>query len=123
MTQLLTYIFLKIKHKFTKETRHLYFILFSITFQPFPYASKKPHDFGTSYLSPCLGDSGSGHWIIVNDDQTEAWKGVKMKQMALVAVYTTGLTGGYKLNGNHEAFLTHIPFRRRQIPCTYEDPG
>ena len=66
------------------------------------YASKKPHDFGTSYLSPCLGDSGSGHWITVNDDQTEAWKGVKMKQMALVAVYTTGLTGRYKLNRNYE---------------------
>lgn len=66
------------------------------------YQSEGVPDFESSYLAPCKGDSGSGHWLTINKDDAEPWKGINIKQMVLVAVYTTGYKGSYKLNGFNE---------------------
>ena len=31
-------------------------------------------DFDTSYFSTCYGDSGSGHWVTIDNDHAKPWK-------------------------------------------------
>ena len=50
------------------------------------------YDFRTSYISPCTGDSGSGHWVTIDKDDAKNWKNddlgidLPMSQRALVTI-------------------------------------
>ena len=61
-----------------------------------------PPDFQTSYLAPCLGDSGSGQWITIDEDKSTPWKNTKTSQRVLVAVYSAGFHGTYLRGGKKE---------------------
>lgn len=58
----------------------------------------------TAYKGICDGDSGSGQWVTVKDDDSSASssQGEDTIRRVLVALSVTGFAGYYKLNGQFE---------------------
>ena len=58
---------------------------------------------GTPYLAPCHGDSGSGFWISVIDDNSDDSSTEKETiRYTLVAIHFESLKGNYNRNGKQE---------------------
>ena len=58
---------------------------------------------GTQYIAPCQGDSGSGHWIsVIDQNVADSSTTTESIQNALVAVYSNNLLGGFFHNGKFE---------------------